>query len=65
MDLDDSAAGAGEVGLDGLIYGTVGMAEHDGGVALVEPVGKILLKIHLFVIKMIKTNLHMKIHEMN
>ena len=36
MYLDDSAAGARDIGLDGLLDRTVGVVEHDGGVTLVE-----------------------------
>lgn len=36
MDLNDSAACAGNVGMDGFLDGAIGIVEHDGSVSLVE-----------------------------
>lgn len=39
MDLNDSAAGARNVSMDGFLDGAIGIVEHDGSVSLVESVG--------------------------
>lgn len=36
MDLNDSATGAGDIGMDRFLDGAVGVVQYDGGVALVE-----------------------------
>lgn len=45
MDLNDSATGAGDIGMDRFLDGAVGVVQYDGGVALVESVTKFSLKI--------------------